>query len=315
MTQDPLHSCLDALPVAVLKVTPDGTVSLANRASVALLGYGREELIGLPVEQLVPEAARATHARSRGYYLTEPMARPMGAGKTIRAVRRDGSETPVQVTLGPLPGTDGPEVVITLESLVERERLEGALRVRERQLALARQQIQGFSATDPVTRARNRATFFSDLRQQVALSMRTAHPLSLLTLDIDGFGDYNVTYGQEAGDQILRQTAGVLRQTARQSDLVSRIAADSFTVLLPGADDAGSQRCASRIGQALSLVDWRHGPRTFSTGMATLIPELETLPRTESTNVVACQLYNNAQAALDVARRRGGGQSVHCLDL
>src|SRR3954452_16484720 len=71
---------LEAAPDAILGVDPDGRIAFANAQAVSLFGYEREELIGAPVEMLVPERSRAAHPQLRTGYLADPRPRPMGAG-------------------------------------------------------------------------------------------------------------------------------------------------------------------------------------------------------------------------------------------
>ncbi|MEV1288113.1 PAS domain S-box protein [Micromonospora sp. NPDC049679] len=121
---------LEAAPDAIVGVEPDGRIVLANPQAERLFGYAREQLIGETVEILVPGAAQGIHDRHRDRYIADPVPRPMGAGRQLRARRRDGSEIPVEISLSALQTQDGSivlaavrDVTDRLEAQAERERL------------------------------------------------------------------------------------------------------------------------------------------------------------------------------------------------
>jgi PAS domain S-box-containing protein len=97
---------LHALPDAVLIVEDDGRIVFANRPAEALFGYDGDGLVGELVEILVPPALADTHRVHRGRYNDEPRTRAMGAGLTLFAVRRDGTQFATDISLSPL--VDGP---------------------------------------------------------------------------------------------------------------------------------------------------------------------------------------------------------------
>lgn len=86
-------------PNGLLVVDPEGRIELANPALEQLFGYGRGELLGQPVECLVPEADRERHHDLRLQYLRDPVPRPMGAGRNLRGRRKDGTQVPIEVSL------------------------------------------------------------------------------------------------------------------------------------------------------------------------------------------------------------------------
>ncbi len=90
---------LESAPDAMIGVGREGSIQFANSQVEALFGYRREELIGQPVEVLVPDALKGGHVARRGTYFHAPRTRPMGAGLDLHARRRDGSEFPCEISL------------------------------------------------------------------------------------------------------------------------------------------------------------------------------------------------------------------------
>jgi two-component system, cell cycle sensor histidine kinase and response regulator CckA len=122
---------LEAAPDAIVGVGPDGRIVLVNAQAERLFGYHRGELVGQPVEILVPHEARAQHPGHRTRYFANPDPRPMGAGMQLAARRRDGTEFPAEISLSALETDDGllvsaavRDVTDRIESQAERERLK-----------------------------------------------------------------------------------------------------------------------------------------------------------------------------------------------
>jgi len=106
-----LEALVDVLTDPTLVVDAAGAVTQANPAAEALLGWGRGELVGQPVELVVPEDLREVHSRHRQEYTANAESPPMRPGREVRAVRRDGSELTAEVSLSPLE-RDGAQLVV-----------------------------------------------------------------------------------------------------------------------------------------------------------------------------------------------------------
>jgi len=126
-----------AYPDALLLVDLQGVIRLANPAAVELLGYSSDELEGLPVDALVPDAIRPRHAAYRNAYAEHPRARPMGMQMDLVAKRRDGSEVMVEIALSPLHEHGLPYVVAAIRGVGAYPRVKQALRRERHAVALA----------------------------------------------------------------------------------------------------------------------------------------------------------------------------------
>ena len=144
---------LDTAPDAIVVVDAASRISLVNVQTEKLFGYTRAELVGQPLETLIPERFRAAHGGHVARFFSHAGSRPMGSGLELFGRRRDGSEIPIEVSLSPLASEDGMTVSAAIRDISDRKRLEAALRLNAERLTSAVESMQdGFALFDDQSR-------------------------------------------------------------------------------------------------------------------------------------------------------------------
>jgi diguanylate cyclase (GGDEF)-like protein len=186
----------------------------------------------------------------------------------------------------------------------ELERVHAQLQQAHQELATlnaelleANRALAQAAVTDGLTGLKNHRAFQEALHSAVQMAERLQQPLSLVMFDIDHFKQFNDTFGHPAGDELLRQVAQVLRESARAYDVAARYGGEEFALLLPNTTPEQAVQVAERLRQQIRAIENPHAPVSASFGVATY--RRGTPPAT---------LVYEADAALYRAKRSGRDQ-------
>jgi PAS domain S-box-containing protein len=127
-TLDQTRQLLEAAPDGILVVDGQGIMATVNTQAERLFGYSRDEMLGQPIEMLLPKRFRESHVSHRQAYSDSPRIRPMGARLELFGHRKDGAEFPVDVSLSPFTGAERPLFIATVRDITERKKAEQRLR-------------------------------------------------------------------------------------------------------------------------------------------------------------------------------------------
>jgi diguanylate cyclase (GGDEF)-like protein/PAS domain S-box-containing protein len=224
---------LCAAPDPILLVGVDGRIVIASDAVERVFGYRSEELVGQPIEMLLPAAVRDAHVARRTAYTAAPTTRPMGERMDLVGLRRDGTTIPLDISLSPVT-LDERYIICVARDATARRALEAELRA--------------LSFRDPVTGLYSRLYLDVEIER---LDASRQFPVSCFVFDVDFLKEVNDEHGHAAGDQHLRRAADLLRSCFRSEDLVARTGGDEFVAVVPRMDEAIAQVTEARLRATL----------------------------------------------------------------
>lgn len=190
-------------PNAMVMVTREGMIDMVNAQTERVFGYDRAELLGQPVEMLVPERLRSRHPGMRRSFFLEPRSRPMGAGRDLFALRKDGSEFPVEIGLNPIETDQGVMVLSAIVDISDRKHKEEHI----------------------VQALREKDILLGEIHHRVKNNMQIVH--SLLELQLARTSD-PVVIGMLRDSQSRIYSMALIHQTLYQSKDFARVDFDSF---------------------------------------------------------------------------------------
>jgi PAS domain S-box-containing protein len=141
------RALVESAPDAMVIVDAKGAIVLLNSQTEQLFGYAREELLGQPVEMLLPVRFRRNHPDHRAAFAAEPRVRGMGASVDFYGLRKNGEEVPVEISLSPIETEDGTLVSASIRDASDRRRFERALREKNAELEEANRAKNTFLAS------------------------------------------------------------------------------------------------------------------------------------------------------------------------
>jgi PAS domain S-box-containing protein len=124
--EERFHQAVESAPNGMVMINSNGQIVLVNAQTERLFGYRRDELLGQPVELLVPDRFREQHPENRARFMASPQVRSMGVGRDLYGRRKDGSEFPVEIGLNPIQSDEGLLVLSAVVDITERKQAEQA---------------------------------------------------------------------------------------------------------------------------------------------------------------------------------------------
>lgn len=246
---------------AVVAVTLDQKVVLFSPAAEKLFGYSRDEMIGKPLDTLMPQRYRSDHAaKVEEFHSKGNSARYMGDRKShLSGLRKDGTELLLGATIVTVKTERGPIMVAMVRDISERIEFQN--------------ELTRLASADPLTGQLNRRAFLESFEREWTRAFRYKTGLSLLMFDLDHFKHINDAYGHDVGDQVICRFAELVRASLRDIDIFGRWGGEEFIAALPHTDIRAARSVAERIRERIANQQFQaegHAPFyvTVSVGMA-----------------------------------------------
>jgi PAS domain S-box-containing protein len=126
--EERFRQVVESAPSAMVMISSTGKIVMVNTQAERVFGHERQDMLGKPIEMLVPERYRSKHPQLRGSFFSSPVSRPMGAGRDLYGLKKDGTEFPIEIGLNPIETDEGPMVLSAIVDISSRKRLEERFR-------------------------------------------------------------------------------------------------------------------------------------------------------------------------------------------
>lgn len=220
----------------------DQKITRVNYSAEALFGYSESELVGQPIDILIPEDSRPAHPEYMENFKASPIpARTMHERSEVQGLKKNGSIFWADISISKSQSGEGMEFTAIVRDVSEK------LRLLER--------LKRESVTDPLTGLYNRRHLTASAEKAVASAQRHSRPLSFILFDLDNFKQVNDKFGHHVGDVVLRKCAEAIGQEARESDTCARFGGEEFCILLDEATGEQARELAERLRRRLSTIE------------------------------------------------------------
>jgi len=136
---------VESAPNAMILVNNKGLIDLVNKQTEFLFGYDRKELVGQKMEVLIPARYKVNHPSLRNQFLAAPQTRSMGAGRDLYALKKDGSEVPVEIGLNPIKTMDGNQVLASIIDISARKKIEEEKKMHSKKIEAKNKELEQFT--------------------------------------------------------------------------------------------------------------------------------------------------------------------------
>jgi len=294
-------------PDALLVVDQAGCITLVNAQAEALFGYDRGELIGQPIEILVPHRFATRHADHRAGFRSETTSRQMGRAVELFALQKSGRELPVDIMLSPMALDSQRVTLCVVRDITERKAAEDKLRQQTEELQKLHSDLKELANRDSLTGLLNRRAFHELASQMLKSAHRKKESTAFFMIDLDHFKRVNDRYGHLEGDHVLKVVADTVIATARENDIVARHGGEEFVIAIQGVDEAESLVAAERLRTAIADITRTPCKITASIGIAAFTPESH---KREASQILE-EMIDHADRALYAAKKQGRNRVCH----
>ncbi len=302
---------IDSSPTAVFLVDQTGTITYSNHLADLIFRYHKNELIGKPIDILVPPKYQGLHHEHRQKYLAGPVLRPMGTLHNLVGYRKNGEEFPIDVGLNPVWLERGTTIICSVIDVSLKAEYTNNLAEESKKLAKANARLERLADHDSLTGLYNRRAFERSLQDTLSKAREFGELVSIILADIDHFKDYNDTFGHPAGDKFLKHLGEVMTHNIRKEDTVARVGGEEFVIILPGIEYDEAIRFGERLRKAVKQDRSALKPATISLGATTY----KFNSKRAAVKRIMKQMITEADQAMYHSKNMGRNHLTHFADL
>lgn len=271
-SEEKYRTIIESMEDGYHEVDLKGNITLFNESTRKMMGYEREDMLGMNYRQYADEenTRKIYQVYNQVYRTGEPVI-----NFEWQIIRRDGDRRDIEIFISLIRNTEGQPTGFRgiVRDTTDRKRMEEELRDSE-------QRYRELSIVDDLTQLYNSRYFYHQIRIEIDRANRYKQPLTLLLLDLDDFKQFNDTYGHIEGDQVLSRFGQVVSRCLRQTDSAYRYGGEEFTILMPMTKSEDGFVTAERIRtefkkEGFSPVSGQGVYLTMSIGLGQYKPQEE----------------------------------------
>ena len=307
---------IDSAPFAILLTGRDQRIQLANEIACSTFGYQTTELIGQPIDLLIPLPLRTAFKQQRDWYFQDnPTA--VSTPLQYRGLRKDGSEFPMELMIRPASINNQMLLLTSMIDISERQKTQHRIQRLNEELQEINQRLQSENefrrqaeaelrrvndvlihqaSHDALTNLINRQEFNNRLARAIQRAQDN-HLYALLFLDLDNFKTVNDTCGHNAGDRLLQSISAMFSEHMRSRDCLARLGGDEFGILLENCTIEDAKEVATKILHSMHnyhfVCGGHHIPVGVSIGIAPVSKDFTHQEEVLKAADMACYLAKN----------------------
>lgn len=246
-SESKLRGMINGALDAIVTIDHKGNIVEFNPAAEHIFGHSRAEVLGLKLEDvIIPPEMRAAHSAGHANFIQTGRKRIFNQRLELTAMRADGTEFPIELTITSLQDQGLPLVTGFIRDITEKRRAE--------------EEIQNLAFFDALTGLPNRRLLVDRLQQAFATTARARKYGAVIFIDLDNFKTLNDSRGHDYGDLLLIEVARRLRSCVRDEDTVSRLSGDEFVIILEELKKDMEQSVNEARGVGVKILDAIHQP-------------------------------------------------------
>lgn len=244
-SESKLRGMINGALDAIITIDHHGKIVEFNPAAEHIFGYSRAEVLGLKLaDVIIPPSMKDAHSAGHANFIQTGQKRIFDQRLELTAMRADGTEFPIELTITSLHDQGLPLVTGFIRDITEKKRAE--------------EEIQSLAYFDALTGLPNRRLLIDRLQQAFATSARAKKYGAVIFIDLDNFKTLNDSRGHDYGDLLLIEVARRLRACVRAEDTVARLSGDEFVIILEDLKQDIEQSVNEARGVGMKILDAIH---------------------------------------------------------
>jgi len=222
---------------SIILADSNGKIIFWNKSAQNIFGYAEEEILGKPLNILMPEQYSNAHQKGIERINSTGESKYLGKITEMHGLRKDGNDFPIELSVAMWRAGEKVFYSGIVRDITERKQLEN--------------KFERLATIDELTQVFNRTKFQEVIKIELERAKRYNHPLSMLMFDIDHFKAINDTYGHSVGDYVLQTLAQIAKENLREIDYLVRWGGEEFIIIAPETDLGRAKALAERIRTAI----------------------------------------------------------------